>query len=432
MFPFDQLGTAAHHALREAEEAGSALVRTAQDAVGWAGDLFAGNVGVQAMPVPAVVSHVMAGDSSSWTTSGIGSGDVAAAHHQIAAELTTMLNNLEPTWTGKGAESAKQRTKAFSDLVERAAKTLGSNGSNVTDAAYGFELAKRSMEPMGERPDKSFFDVATPWDTDTEDAIAAYNAKAQKNLEIYDAYVAHLEGQGQGLSGDYGQLNPATSAVPEDTKPADAHRVTATRDERPTELRRDDGDATSSDRQLLLDVGPGSTEDGRRNDAHVPVGTSGPGVHPEAFEPAGVTRTAGVLDGRTLSGLPLMSQLEQAVGNPLSDSDGRKLAGVSYSPLSSAPNAGTPLRAGTGEVGSAPPRRSPSAGGRVTAVGRGAGRARIGSASVGPAGQARPAEEDAEHQRKYVRDDDSVFADVEDGLVDPRTGFVPVPPTIGT
>src|SRR3569833_2733693 len=112
MFPFDQLGTAAHHALRDAEEAGSALVHTVQDAVGWAGDLFAGNVGAQAMPVPAVVSHVMAGDSSSWHTSGIGSGDAAAAHHQIAAELTAMLNNLEPTWAGKGAEGATQRTTA--------------------------------------------------------------------------------------------------------------------------------------------------------------------------------------------------------------------------------------------------------------------------------------------------------------------------------
>lgn len=431
MFPFDQLGTAAHHALREAEEAGSALVHTAQDAVGWAGDLFAGNVGVQAMPVPAVVSHVMAGDSSSWTTSGIGSGDAAAAHHQIAAELTTMLNNLEPTWTGKGAEGAKQRTKAFSDLVERAAKTLGSNGSNVTDAAYGFELAKRSMEPMGERPDKSFFDVATPWNTDTEDAIAAYNAKAQKNLEIYNAYVAHLEGQGQDLSGDYGRLDPATSAAPEDTKPADAHRVTAAHDERPTEQRRDDGDITPSDRQLPLDVSRGTTEERRGSGAHVPADTSGPGVRPEPSEPAGMTRTAGVRDGRTLSGLPSMSQLEQAVGNPLSDSDDRRFAGFSYSPLSSAPNAASP-RAATGEVGSAPPRRSPGAGGRVTAAGRGAGRAGLGSAGVAPSGPARPAEEDEEHQRKYVRDDDSVFADVEDGLVDPRTGFVPVPPTIGT
>ncbi|WP_410597891.1 hypothetical protein [Amycolatopsis sp. lyj-23] len=432
MFPFDQLGPAAHNTLRNAEEAGSALVHTVQDAVEWADDLFAGNVGVQAMPVPAVVSHVMAGNSSSWTTSGIGSGDVAAAHHEIAADLTTMLNNLEPTWTGRGAETAKQRTKAFSDLIERAAKTLGSNGSNVTDAAYGFELAKRSMEPMGERPDKSFFDVATPWNTDTEDAIAAYNAKARKNLEIYNAYVAHLEGQGQGLSGDYGPLSLAAASVSEDMKPADAHRVTAAQDERSIELRRDDGDTTSSDRQLPLDGTPRTTEEHPGSDARVPVGTSGPGAETDRSEPAGVTTTTGVRDGQTLSGLPSMSQFGQAVGSPLSDSDGRRLAGFSYSPLSSAPNAGTPPRAGTGEVGSAPPHRLPSAGGRVTSTGPGAGRAGTGSAGIGPAGYSRPAEEDGEHERKYVRDDGSVFADVEDGLVDPRTGFMPVPPTIGT
>ncbi|MEU8632511.1 hypothetical protein AB0C38_10110 [Amycolatopsis sp. NPDC048633] len=431
MFPFDRLGTAAHNALRGAEEAGSVFVRTVQDPAGWASDLFAGNLGVQAMPVPAVVGHVMAGDSSSWNASGAGSGNVAAAHHQIAAELTTMLNNLEPTWTGRGAEGAKQRTKAFSDLVERAAKTLGSNGSNVTDAAYGFELAKRSMEPMGERPDKSFFDVATPWDTDTEDAIAAYNAKAQRNLEVYNAYVEHLEGQGQGLSGDYGEITPAMSAVSDDAKPVDARRVTAGQDERPIELRRDDGNTPSSDRQPLVDVGPRTTVGGRGSDAHVPGETAGPGVHPDPSEPAGVTRTAGMRDGRTLSGLPSTSQMEQIVGSPLSHSDGRKLVGFSYSPVPASPSPGLP-RGVPGEVGSASPRRSPGAGGWVVGGGRAAGRAGVGSGGIGPAGYGRPADEDEEHERKYVRDDDSVFADVEDELVDPRTGFAPVPPTIGT
>src|SRR5205085_2102532 len=115
-------------------------------------------------------------------------------------------------------------------------------------------------------------------------------------LEIYNAYVAHLEGQGQDLSGDYGQLNPATSAVPEDTTPADTHRVTVAHDERqrPTEQRRDDGDSTPSDRQLPLDVSPGTTEERRGSDAHLPAGTSGPGVRPDPSEPAGVTSTAGV------------------------------------------------------------------------------------------------------------------------------------------
>jgi uncharacterized protein YukE len=431
MFPFDQLGLAAHNAIRGAEEAGLALVRTVQDAAGWAGDLFSGNVGAQAMPVPAVVDRVMAGNSTSWTANGIASGNVAAAHHEIAADLTAMLNNLEPTWTGKGAEGAKQRTKAFSDLVERAGKTLGSNGSNVTDAAYGFELAKRSMEPMGDRPDKSFFDVATPWNTDTEDAIVAYNAKAQKNLEIYNAYVEHLDGQGQGLSGDYGQLVLATSAGSDDATPTDSGRTTVAQDERSIEPPHDTGDTTQTDQQPLVDVGTGKTTDRRGADAHVPGATTGSGMQPDHSGTAGLTQTSGVRDGRTLTGLPSMSQIEQTVGNPLSDSGGRKLSGFPYALVPSAPNPASP-RSIVDEVGNEPRRSTTAAAGRVTGSGRAAGRTGAGSAGVGPAGNGRPAAEDEEHERKYVRDDDSVFADVEDGLVDPRTGFAPAPPTLGT
>jgi hypothetical protein len=420
MFPFDQLGHAARSLVRGAEEAGAALVRTAQDAAGWADDLFSGDVGVQAMPVPVVVDQVMAGNSTSWTETGATSGNAAATHHEIAAGLAAMLSTLEATWTGEGADGARRRTKAFTEVIDRAAQTLSSNGSNVIDAAFGFELAKRSMEPMGEPPDKSFFDVATPWATDTEQAVQAYNAKAEKNLGIYNAYVQHLDTQGKGLSGDYGQLSRVTADRP-DRDTGRPVRATADRvaTDTPSTPSTQDGHADTEIGGLHSRAAsdPGGDEHADGADPRAFVATQHDRTSTAGLAAPPAPGDAGV------SGSDSAHQLRRGASTSLPDADGPQLLGVPRSPASPVPNrgAGGPRR-GAEQVG------TPSRGG-----GRGTGtRGVAGSAGVAPTGNRRGSAEDAERQRKYVRDDDSVFADVEDGLVDPRTGLAPTPPTIGT
>ncbi|WP_370964806.1 hypothetical protein [Amycolatopsis sp. cg9] len=437
MFPFDQLGRAAQAVVREAEEAGSALVHSAHDAASWAGDLFAGDVGVQAMSVPAVVDQVMAGDASSWSECGSTSAGSGAAHHEIAAALTGMLSNLESVWTGGGAVAAAGQAKSFSDLVTRAAMTLSSNGCNVTDAAYGFELAKRSMEPMGDPPDKSFFDVATPWDTDTEDAVAAFNAKAQKNLRIYDSYVQHLGVQGEGLSGDYGQLIARNAT--EDVTPADQRRVTSRRSAldtaRPTRPVADHSTADT----VVGDTDRGRTGTGsvdpqtRAHDDGSDVG-AGPrdpravagsasesaesaGLAGSMFDPARAAAISGAgaawpFTAGAAAGAPAASEAQWLAGVPLAGPGAPNLGG----PKGTAGVPGNGLR---GQV-------EPTAGG----VGA---RGAAGSAGVAPGASRRESASDTEHERKYIRDENSVFDDEEnDGLVDPRTGLAPVPPTLGT
>ncbi|UOZ03301.1 hypothetical protein [Amycolatopsis sp. WQ 127309] len=437
MFPFDQLGRAAHAMAHEAEHAGTALVHTAQDAIGWAGDLFSGDIGARAMPVPAVVQCVMAGDGTSWTESGATSGSAAAEHHEIAAGLTTMLNNLEPAWTGSGADRAHMRTKAFSDLIDRAALTLSSNGSNVTDAAYGFELAKRSMEPMGDPPDKSFFDVATPWDTDTEEAIEAYNAKAEKNLGIYNTYVQHLDTQGQGLSGDYGRLTPEPVTDPAERTQTDLRgvtdrsdrgtgkpaRVTTDRTTTETPSTENDHANTGTDgKDSRTTTGSGSGDDVDSRDPHEIVAPQ----HDQT-DAAGLTESGLEPGRRGMIGLGLAEQVGRGAGTQLPDPGDLPLVGVPRPPASAGPNRGL-AEGGAGTLAKGPrggaEQRAAGAGGRGTGS--------RGAAGVAPAGTTRGSSEDDEHQRKYVRDDASAFAVDDDELVDPHTGFGPVQPTIGT
>ncbi|MDX3193804.1 hypothetical protein PV458_35850 [Streptomyces sp. MN03-5084-2B] len=427
MFPFDELGRAASVLIREAEQAGTALVHSVEDALGWAADLFSGDVGVQAMPVADVVNYVIDGDSTSWVDNGTKSGTIGADHHEIAGDLTAVLNNLEPTWTGEGADRARERIKAFSDLISTAATTLSSNGGNVTDAAYGFELARRSMEPMGAPPDKSFFDVAAPWNTDTEEAIAAYNAKAEKNLAIYNAYATHLNGQGQGLSGDYGRLAPDQTAGS-----TDSLRVTGERDvvnpDR-TQVDKTSPDIRSEERDHTTDeVKPGETairgtaKDMREEtpDTTVPRPpdqTTAAGFTPSLREPGS---PAPAEPGPTLLGRGTEAQVRdpaepRLLAVPPGSVQGSRGGEAGEYGKRARRGAGLPGAAARGSaskevVGS---RGAPGATGAATPNGRGAA-------------------EDREHKRRYIRDDNSVFADAVDELVDPRTGLPPTQPTIGT
>ncbi|MEV5718513.1 hypothetical protein AB0L41_31895 [Amycolatopsis mediterranei] len=429
MFPFDELGHAAHALIREAEQAGTALVQSVDDALGWAGDLFSGDVGVQAMPVADVVNYVIDGDSTSWADNGSKSGTIGADHHELAGDLAAVLNNLEPAWTGEGADRARERIKAFSDLVSAAATTLSSNGGNVTDAAYGFELARRSMEPMGAPPDKTFFDVAVPWNTDTEEAIAAYNAKAEKNLAIYNDYATHLSSQGQGLSGDYGQLTPDRVAGSTDSFRVTGERGVVKPDRAQADTTSPDTPAEERDYATpgTDEVRPGETA---RRGTTDDVREKEPSKNVTRQD--GLTTAAGLTPSLRQAGSPVLSGSDLAqlgrAGAPVRDPAELPLVEIS-------PGAAQGLRGGeANELGTKARRGAGSPGAAVRGstgnevVGKRGAAGATGAAT--PAG--RVAAEDREHKRKYIHDDSSVFADTVDELVDPRTGLPPTPPTIGT
>ncbi|WP_328610482.1 hypothetical protein OG943_15550 [Amycolatopsis sp. NBC_00345] len=446
MFPFDQLGHAAKALWHGAENLGTAVVHTAEDAVHWAGDLFSGDLGTQAAPVPEVVAQMMGGNSSSWSESGGTSTSAASKHSEVAANLSTMLNKLEPAWTGKAAEGARQRTTVFTAAIDSASSAFNANGGNVADAAHGFDRAKGSMDPMGSPPDKSFFDIVTPWDTDTEDAINTYNQKAEKNLGIYNTYAAHLDGQASGLRTDYGQISPVF------------------------------GDSSDSS----TDTGSGGQS--RRDTTHS-MGTPGGGAHsvtPMVTPPAASPPPGGMPSGGHGVDVPAAGYHPPG-GGPGSDLGGGGTSTAGYVPPPAFPPGGnlpggtsfTP-GPGSGAGGFGPgsggldylggpggvggfsggnsagggPGGGVAGGGRQTGAGRGfteesvrgpgggVGRAggsgaAGGPGGMGPGGRGGKKEEDAEHQRKYVQDAETLFTDEDRKLPDPTTGLPPVPPVIG-
>ncbi|EMD28123.1 hypothetical protein B0293_37655 [Amycolatopsis azurea DSM 43854] len=444
MFPFDQLGRAAKALVKEAEKIGTAVARTAEDALGWAGDVLSGNVGAQAMPVPEVVRLVQAGDSSSWFRNSDTAHRASNKHSEVAAKLSNMLNNLEPAWTGKAAEGARERTKAFTTAVDSAGSALNANGDNVADSAHGFNRAKDSMEPMGEPPDKGFLDVVSPWDTDTEKAINEYNAKAQKNLGVYQAYAAHVDGQGQGLRADYGEIVPEFGS----SSTGDSTPVRGFGGRGDSGDSGDDHPARSGGQPMTPTVGGAPPPGPVAGPGHAGTGSvSGPGSVTVPVADGGQVndRTAAAghipLDSRT--GLPLPNTPIPGVTGPGSGpGSGPTVSGVNLvggpgggGAAGGLGGAGKPSKAG-GLPGSG---RQTGARGPVEEAGRGgagAGRGAGGRLANGPAGMApgmgRGAkEEDKERQRKYLREDATLFTDEDKKSVDPVTGLPPTPPTIG-
>lgn len=442
MFPFEQLGRAAQALVNEAEKVGTALVKTAQDAVKWAGDVVQGDVGTQAVPIPEVVVEVMNGESSSWDNSGDTAYIASNSHSQISASLSAMLNNLEPAWTGKASEGARERTKIFSRAIDLAGESFNHNGNNVSDAANGFNQAKDSMEPMGEPPDRTFLDVFLPWDTDTEKAIDRYNKTAEANKNIYDRYAAHLDGQGAGLRTDYGEISP------EFGQPSAGESVPV----RGFGARGDSGEdhpVRSGGQPVMPMVGGGSPPSGPVAGPGGHTG-SGPVSDPGSVQvPAVGGRHVGG-DGTSVAGYhPLESRTgpqpphlsAPVVPGPGGGSGSMPGGGNLVSGPGGLGAAGRPGGVGRlGESGGAPGGgRQTGARGIVDEPGRGSaasGRGGGGRLAGAPAGIAPGAgrgakEEETEHRRKYIQDEDTLFTDEDKMQVDPTTGLPPAPPTIG-
>jgi uncharacterized protein YukE len=435
---FDDMGHAVHSAIEGAKRAGTAVVHTVEDAAEWVDDVWHGNVGTQSAPVPEVVKQVIGGGSTSWAENSSRAQLASNDHSQIAAQLTNMLNNLEPSWTGKAAEGARTKTQTFTRAMDSAGSAFNNNGNNVAEAASGFDTAKHSMEPMGDPPHKNFLDVASPWDTDTEVAINAYNDTAQKNLGVYNTYAAHLDGQASGLRSDYGEIAPDTGSSSSTDDTNTVHTRSDTTGKRP-----------GTPATVTPIVNPHTTSP----NVSTPGGhdTAGTG-HTTGSDPTGHENTGG---GTTTAGfvpsdprfgqsptsgpgsLPWSASGSQTGSGPLSGVPG-SLPGGGFVP---GPGAGSVPggRAVPGEPGATGSGRQTGARGMVDEPARGSGVGRTASGRLtgnNPSGMAPGAgrgkgEEDREHKRKFMVDEDTLFTDEDRQYLDPITGLPPVPPTIG-
>ncbi|MEW2500227.1 hypothetical protein AB0878_07055 [Amycolatopsis sp. NPDC047767] len=438
------------------------------DAGHWASDVWHGNVGTQSVPAPELVQKILAsGGASSWHDGGGKATQLATDHHNLSSDIQRLSTGLESVWTGNGADAAQARIKMFSDATTSAAQTYTTNSQNLTGLAHGFDEMKKALQPMpGTPPHKDFIDVATPWDTDTEDKINQYNQLAQQNLQRYNGYAQQAQTSGQGLKADYGQLNPFDDNVAV-TQPTKVVRKKITQ----TGKTKTGGDDKTSTSQSEVDtrhvtppnVPPPTTPPPVTPPPNIPPRIAPPPTGrpitppeqkpPRDIDPPGRTKddddthTSSDLDDQRVT--PPGQRFPVGSGNPSWSATG---GGDGFGPGGFGVGAGAGI-GGAGGSGAFGGRGSAGAGtgsrlgagsgafgeegalaGRGAAAGAAGAKGSPGMGGMGAAGSKGKGEEDAEHQRKYGIDDDSAFSllDDEDGrLLDPHTGLPPTPPTIG-
>lgn len=401
-------------------ELGKAAGDSLKRAVNWTRDLFSGDLGTQPVPVPTFVKQVHAGTSSPWHEAATQAGRASKGQGDHAGILREIIGGLDSSWSGAGADAARERVHKLYTVADSADRSMARNQQLVLTAASGFEHTRATLKPMPPRPDKSFGDVISPWDTDTEKAINDYNKKAEFNLATYKSYESQLKQAQSGLQRDYGQLGFYDGAdialVPPRKKggtPPPGHPSPP-----PSVGGRSDGDGGYVGSSGFSPFPPpGHTPGTPGSGSHVGAGVGGDHTATSGYNPA-------ARDGLSTPNIPSPSSGRTETGSGvgsgfLPGTPGSAIGGVG----GRAGGVGAGRGSGAGVLGGAGGSESGRAGARST--GTGAPGAPGGAMAPGARGDK---SEDIEHARKYGLEE----APLEIADIDPETGYTVVPPTIGT
>lgn len=437
-----------------ANDVAAAAIHGLTEAQGFLTKLAHGNFGDQAVPMPDVIKKVISGSSSTWHEGVFHARTLADRHSEISTGIAEIAAGLEAAWTGSAADAARARIKPFADVTATAAQSFTDNSNNLSNLAYSFDKVQAEFraQPLPARPDKGFFDVASPWDTDIEDRVTAYNKLVQQHLARYERYASTAAAGRSQLKLDYGQVDPFAGA---DFIITDGGSGTT-------------GSGSAGGQVVGAPTFTGSSGGGGRPEVSEPVVTGwrgGPPQHSTPSVPAAsgsgfveaqpdVTRTAGfvppevagrptVPTGGSVPSAPGVGPGAGAVagfggGGGRAAGTGAVGKGSGVGSLGKGAGSGP---VGSGSVGRGAGVGSPGMAGGVSsaAAGRGAPGGKAGAAGApgfggAPAGRGR-GEDDDEHRDRYAQPDASLFEldGDEPGqlLVDPHTGLPVVPPTIG-
>ncbi|WP_370962259.1 hypothetical protein [Amycolatopsis sp. cg9] len=399
--------------------AGPESVHTTEDAEKWSAGLAGQDAEARVVSLQDLVDLVHRGNGTGWAEAAETAQRVAMAHREVADLLHSVLNRLDAAWRGEAADAASATTRAFGGGLDTTEARYVSNSLNVTEADHRYRQLHAELTRLGPRPEKSLWDRITPWDTDTEQAITAYNENAARYLEHYHAYAAQLDGQARALRYDDG--DPAAEGARTGLPAADRG---------PAGLPAAGGHGAGGGAQphsgypATTAAGPTGFPPPTRPPTTPPVPAPAVAAHPlpgpAGADPAvpGATRTTGFVPTEP----PGWSAPVPGATAPAPPAAG-SAAGAVPPPGLTGPFRATPPGPGTSR--GVPPGPG-SRGGEP-----GASRGTSGSGGQAPGRRSRR-EGDREHERKYVLDDGSLFTDDERyGRVDPVTGQTTVDPTIG-
>ncbi|WP_112275631.1 hypothetical protein [Lentzea terrae] len=107
----------------------------------------------------------------------------------IEARLKKVGETLGEAWTGASADAAQAAANPINQAMIQMQDALRQADHSLSNQVYQFNHNKAQLKNMPEqKPDTNFWDDATPWDTDTEDAVNAYNGDESHNRKVYKEF----------------------------------------------------------------------------------------------------------------------------------------------------------------------------------------------------------------------------------------------------
>ncbi|MEV6244026.1 PPE domain-containing protein [Lentzea sp. NPDC051838] len=107
----------------------------------------------------------------------------------VEARLKRVGETLGETWTGASADAAQAAANPINQAMIQMQDALRQADHSISNQVYQFNHNKSQLKNMPEnKPETGFWDDATPWDTDTEDAVNAYNGDENHNRNVYKEF----------------------------------------------------------------------------------------------------------------------------------------------------------------------------------------------------------------------------------------------------
>ncbi|MFD2397891.1 hypothetical protein ACFSVJ_15635 [Prauserella oleivorans] len=201
-------------------------------------------------------------------------------YEQRIAQIEQLNQKMDAAWTGEGGASARSGAHPLKIWMEDSNTNLGISGTALDGQYQAFDRVYREVEPLPQEPPESgFWNDINPLETDTDRAIADYNAKAEKNVRAFDVYFGESAANASrmprytSVSGEFGDIKLDENGGGDD---GGTGRITIPQP----------GDGTGS--------GTGGTPGGGVPGGSYPGGSgatpAGPAAFPVAVRPAVVTR----------------------------------------------------------------------------------------------------------------------------------------------
>ncbi|KOV82699.1 PPE domain-containing protein [Nocardia sp. NRRL S-836] len=127
------------------------------------------------------------------TTSLQGAANTAKAleqsYNEIEGRLRRIGETLGEAWGGASSDAAIAAANPINQAMVQMQDSLRQADRSFSNQVYQFNHDKGRLKNVPQnKPDTGFWDTVTPWDTDTEDAVNAFNKDEAHNRQVYREY----------------------------------------------------------------------------------------------------------------------------------------------------------------------------------------------------------------------------------------------------